>query len=190
MFKRKRVEYLDRNKFVSVVGDGAISTGRVGEGRMIPLVIVDATNRPDLVEVVRLNKEGLQGDVTLNWATLNDAFDEVGLVCRFVRPVEAECVIVFNVDKQGILVEQALAHRGLYFQPGAPGDRLKNTWDTPRIIMEIPDMEFRQAWYKIYFKSVVKQLRAKGFDRAEAKRGAESVIKQLRDLGNFRMPTK
>lgn len=190
MFKRKRVEYLDKDRFVSVVGDGAISTGRVGEGRMIPLVIVDARTRPDLLEVVRLNKEGLQGDVRLNWASLNDAFDEIGLICRFVRPVEAECVVVFNVEKQGILVEQALAQKAMYFQPGAPGDRLKNTWDNPRIIIEIPEMSFRQAWDKIYFKSVVKQLRARGLDRAEAKRGAESVIKQLREFGSFRMPTK
>lgn len=190
MFNRKRVEYLDRNKFVSIVGDGAISTGHVGEGRMIPLVIVDATTRPDLIEVVRLNKQGLQGDVRLNWATLNDAFDEIGLVCSFVRPVEAKCVIVFNVDRHGILIEQALAHKGLYLQPGMPGDRLKNTWGNPRIIVEIPNMAFRQAWDKIYYRSVVRQLRAKGLDRSEAKRGATSVIKQLRDLGNFRTPTK
>jgi hypothetical protein len=188
MFKRKKIEYLDKDKFVTIVGDGSISTGKVGEGRMIPLVIVDATDRADLVEMVRLHEQS-QGDVRLRWASVTDTFEEVVLICKFVRPVEVECVIVFNIDKHGILVDQALAKKALYFQPGAPGDRLKNTWNNPRIIMEMPEMAFRPSWDKMYFKSVVKQLRARGLQKSEANRAAESVIRQLRDVSDFRMPT-
>ncbi len=190
MFRRRQVKYFDPAKFVTIVGDGAISTGRIGEGRMIPLVIFDATDRPDLVELARLHQEGPQGDVKLVWASPADNLDVVLLVCKFVRPVEAECVIVFDIDNHGILVDQALANKALYLQPGAPGDRLKNTWNNHRIIMEVPEMAFRPAWDKMYFKSVVKLLRQRGLEKNEAKRSAESVIKQLRDVGGFRMPTR
>ena len=38
---------------VPIVGDAAIATVGVGHGRLIPLIIIDTTNRPDLAEVIR-----------------------------------------------------------------------------------------------------------------------------------------
>ena len=55
---------------VPIAGDGAIATGGIGYGRLIPLLILDTTNRPDLNEAIRIQSSVPSGDVEVSWGNI------------------------------------------------------------------------------------------------------------------------
>jgi hypothetical protein len=73
MFKRhrikKRIQTLHQNP-VPIVADAAIATEWMGDGRLIPLIIVDTTDRLDLEEFIRIHQYASPGDAGSQWATL------------------------------------------------------------------------------------------------------------------------
>jgi hypothetical protein len=176
---------------VRITGDGALSTGGVADGRMLPVLILDADARPDIREFTKMHRHGGPGDVKVQWGQLPDYEDTVMLILSFLRPVELKVIVAFELHRHhGSLVEQILAMHGLYIQAGTEGDRLKNTMDQPRVLVEVPDTGFRRTWDKLYFQFTVKKLRAAGLDRRQAKVGAREAIEQLRNFGQFRMPSR
>lgn len=105
-------------RVVPIVGDAAIATAGVGHGRLIPPVIVDTTNRPDLAEVIEAQAHLPAGDVIVQWGSLPKRRDHIALVLKFLRPTERAAVIQFDIAHQGILVEHILQLNGLYIQAG------------------------------------------------------------------------
>jgi hypothetical protein len=172
------------------VADAAIATETLGYGRLIPLVILDTSDRPDLEEFIRVHQYSGPGDVVSQWATLKDGSDRVGLVLTFRGPMELTIILAFDPDKQGGLVDQIIYAKGLYLQAGRPGDRLIKNPNAPKIIANIPDTGFAKVWEDIFFQAAVKRARASGFNRRQAKEAAREFISQWRKFGNFRMGIK
>lgn len=173
---------------VRIVGDGAISTAGVGDGRMLPVLILDATDRPDIAEYIRLHRHGGPGDVKVQWGQLPALHDTVVLMLTVLRPAQMKMIIAFDLRRNhGFLVEQILGMNGMYIQAGQAGDRVGATMDHPRIVVEVPDTGFRPTWDKLYYKFTVKKLREAGLDRARAKVAARDAIAKLREIGAFRM---
>ena len=52
---------------IRIVADGAISTGIVGDGRMLPVLILDATERPDIHAFIAMQRDSEAGDVHVQW---------------------------------------------------------------------------------------------------------------------------
>lgn len=176
---------------VRIVGDGAISTAGVGDGRMLPVLILDTTERPDIIEYIRLHQHGSSGDVKVQWAQMPDHLDTQMLLLKVLRPAELNILIAFDLHRNhGFLIEQILGMNGLYLQAGEDGDRMGNTMDHPRILVEVPDTGFRRNWDRLYFQFTVKKLRGMGLDRKQAKVGARDAIAKLREIGAFRMPSR
>jgi len=65
--KRKRRASFSSEQLVPIVGDGAIATKSIGEGRIVPLIIFDEQARPDLAELVRIHQEFGLGDADARW---------------------------------------------------------------------------------------------------------------------------
>src|SRR6266511_2683149 len=130
MFKRHRI----KKRFqtlpvhpIPIVADAGIATERMGDGRLIPLVIVDTTDRLDLEEFIRVHQYAGPGDADSQWATLEDSSGRVGLVLTFKKPMEMTVVLAFDPMNQGGLVDQIIQSKGLYIQAGRKGDRfIKN----------------------------------------------------------------
>ena len=177
-----------RDSFAHIVGDGAIATSHVGDGRLIPLIILDNKTRPDLAEFIRLHEHLPPGDVTAQWGQIEGRTEDVVLSLSFQRPSELTAVIEFNIAKQGILVEQILTSKALYIQAGQGGDRIKHNLNAPKIIVEIADMGFRAIWDDLFYRQVVKHMRESGLNRQQAKRAATQAIDMLRRFGELRMP--
>jgi hypothetical protein len=174
---------------VRIVGDGAISTSGVGDGRMLPVLILDTAQRPDIREYAALHKISGPGDVQVQWGQMPEYADTMMLILAFKRPVEMKAIIAFDLQRNhGFLVEQILGMNGVYIQAGAEGDRLKNTMDTPRVIVEIPDTGFRVIWDKLYLKFTERKFREMGLTRKDARNAAGEAIAKLREFGSFRMP--
>jgi len=175
---------------VRIVGDGVISTVGVGDGRMLPVLILDATDRPDITEYIRLHRHGGPGDVKVQWGQLPDLHDTVVLMLTVVRPAQMKMIIAFDLRRnQGFLVEQILGMNGMYVQAGQNGDRVSATMDHPRIVVEVPETGFRRTWDKLYYQFTVKKFREAGLERARAKVAARDAIAKLREIGSFRMPS-
>jgi hypothetical protein len=172
---------------VPIVADAAIATERMGDGRLIPLVIIDTTNRLDLEEFVRIHQYAGPGDADSQWATLEDSSGRVALLLTFKKPMEMTAVLAFDPLKQGGLVDQIIHTKGLYIQAGRPGDRLIKNPNAPKIIVEIPDTGFADVWNDIFFRAVVRRMRNEGLSRHEAKQAATAYITNWRNFGNFRM---
>lgn len=176
------------SKVIKVIADPAIATRGTVNGKLIPLLILDTSERPDLVEVVRVHESFAEGDVRVQWASLKGRLDHIALVLRFLRPTERTAMIEFDIAKQGALVDQILMAGAVYLQPGQPGDRFLSNPSAPKVIIEIPETGFRAHWDAIYLKAVIKRLRWQGMGRADARKIAEHVIAELRQVGRFRMP--
>lgn len=175
---------------LTIVADAAISNAQVNGGRLVPLVIVDTTGRPEIDAVISSHKSGATaGDVSVIWGQV-EGKASVSLFVQFIRPVETFAVLEFDILRQGVLVDQILYTRSLYIASGRPGDRLKHDIDRPKIIVEIVAPEFTKAWDQIYFKTLEKHFRLEGFSRSRAARAAEEVIAKMRALGSFRFPTQ
>lgn len=177
----------DQGKIVKVVADPVVATAGRVNGKLVPLLILDTTERPDLVELVRVHQNFVEGDVQVQWAALEGRLDHIALCLQFLRPTERVAIIEFEITKQGALVDQILTAGAVYLQPGKPGDGLLRDLNLPKVIVEVPDTGFRLHWDKIYLKSVVDKLRRSGLTRSEARKAASEVVSRIRDIGQFQV---
>ena len=169
-----------------IISDPTIATVGVADGRFIPLLIIDSSDRPDIEELVRVHEHLPPGDVTVQWVQLLKIPNSIALLLRFIRPVEALLIINFDIAKQGGIVDQILSSRALYIQPGRKGDRLINTLDAKKVLIDIPETGFSKTWDDIFFTHMVKWFRQKGLKKYEAKEAAKKAIKEWRRLGQLR----
>ncbi len=172
---------------VPIVADGSIATVYFGDGRNIPVLIIDTAKRPDIVDLVEAQEEQPPGDVTSSWGRLSKSKKLISLVLEFKRPSQTTVILEFNIVKQGILVESILTAQSLYLQPGRPGDRLRNTINNNKIVAEIPGMEFRKVWDKLFQTELEAYLRKKGLNRKTSREEAKYIISELSQLVSFRM---
>lgn len=172
---------------LKIVGDGAISSQLVGDGRLIPILIVDTATRPDVEELVRVHEHISPGDCSGQWARNLDEQDQAVLVLKFSRPIETTVAIAFDMPKQSILVDMILISQALYFQPGRPGDRPMNTQGASKILVEATRTGFEDVWEKWLRHSLKKMFRKEGLSRPNARYATEELIRESRKLANIRL---
>jgi len=172
---------------VPIVADGAIATTILGEGRLIPVLIIETSARPDIDELVTALQRPPPGDATSRWGRLHWHKRSVVLVLSFERPSQVGIVLEFNIADQGILVDSILTSKALYLQPGRLGDRLSSSLESPRIFVEVPDLGFKSEWDRMWPKAIAAKLRQSGLSRTKAKEAAEKAISMMRDVERFRM---
>jgi len=178
---------LKSTKPVPIVGDGAIATVILGEGRMIPVIIIDTSERSDIEDLVKAQEKQPPGDVQSQWARLSRSKRYIALILTFERPSNILLILEFDIFKQGILIESILTTKALYIQPGRKGDRLSSTLENSKILVEVPGLEFREEWRKIWHKELEKHFRKEGLKRGDAREAAKTVISQLHEISRFRM---
>ena len=117
---------------VPIVADAAISTVGLHGGRMLPVLLLDTSNRPDVAELIRVHESLGPGDVEVQWGRIDGREGTVALFLKFIRPVELFLVLEFDIVRQGILVDQALTGQGIYIaRADGPTDRLKVRHQSP-----------------------------------------------------------
>jgi hypothetical protein len=171
---------------LDVVGDAAIASHLVGDGRLIPVLIVDTATRPALEELVRVHQYTSPGDCKSHWGTSLNEKDQVVLQLDFIRPVPLTVTLGLHVPTQGILVDSILMTQALYLLPGRPGDRFISKPEAPRILVEVPRGEFGDTWEKLMRHSLRKMFRERGLSRPDARAAAEQMIEKTREITTFR----
>jgi len=174
---------------VPIAGDAAIAQRGVGEGKLIPLLILDTRERPEIEELIRVHEHLPPGDVTSQWGQIEGKTGTVALILQFKRPVSATAIIEFSIIGQGILVDQILGSGGVYLQAGSPGHRFISDPDARKILVDIVEGGFSEAWDAMWYKSLTSDMRAKGLKRSEARHAARQVMDELRSFARrSRMP--
>jgi hypothetical protein len=155
---------------------------------MLPVLLLDTSDRPDIAEFIRVHESFGPGDVKVQWGQVEGHEGTVALFLTFIRPMELFMVLEFNIVQQGILVEQALTGQGMYLTRAEDAaDRLRKKIDRPKVIIEVGDTGFRKTWDDLFHKYLAKDFRDKGLSRSESRRAARSAIEELRKLGSLRM---
>jgi hypothetical protein len=172
---------------IAIVASAALAAERIGDGRLIPLLIVDTSSRPDLEELIRLHEFVSPGDVDLQWGHTGRSREKIALFLSFKRPMELVAIVEFDIVEEGVLVDEILSAKIMYLQAGKLGDSFLKNVNAPRIFIEIPDLGFRDAWDKMFHKRVAASFRARGLSRQEAKVSARNCIREIRKIGSIRM---
>ncbi len=173
---------------VPIVSDAAVATRGLADGRIIPVLIIDTSFRPDIEDMIRAHKHIGAGDAKSVWS-IPSRFDKsrIFLVLTMIKPSRCVIILEFNIARQGGVVDQIIHAQGLYIQPGKEGDRLSSTIDNERILVEVPSRHFRKEWDDILRKAITKDFQRKGLSRNDAKKATESFIKEWRQFGSRRM---
>lgn len=171
-----------------VAGDGSMATTGVADGRLVPVVILDTSQRPDIDDTVRAHAALGPGDVRSYWSRRSRWHTKViRLILDFQQPAACIVVIEFDVAYKGALLDAIVRAQGLYLQSGRPGDRLRDTFDSPRLLVEVPSGYFRHAWEKIFEEGIIRRFRNEGMSKREAKKCALDAIARWRTITSQRM---
>lgn len=177
---------------IPIVADGAIATVLWGEGRMIPVMILDTSTRPDVENFITSQyRAEIVGDTESSWSFTKRArgLPRPLLILNFTKPSRCLLIVEFDLPRQGVLVDQILWSNGVYLQPGRLGDRLATTLKYPRITVEVPPNEiFREEFESIYKKAIFRHFRREGMSRAHAKQRVNSYLRKQRDVFQRRVP--
>ncbi|MGA2183161.1 MAG: hypothetical protein ABSH47_09040 [Bryobacteraceae bacterium] len=192
--KQKRIEghvrHARETRPVRIVADAAVSTrGRHG-GRLLLLLLLDTSDRPDIAEFIRVHESFAAGDVKVQWGKVEAKGHEgtVALFLTFIRPIEFFMLLEFSIARQGFMVEQILTGLGLYLaRAEGDDDRFINNPDRPKVIVEVPDTGFRDVWDDMFHKHLAQYYRSNGLNRSESRQAARSVIEEWRKFGSLRM---
>ncbi|SRR5258708_7680294 len=182
-----RTKEFRSENLVPVVRDGAIASPTMGEGRLIPVLVIDCAKRIDLRDLIYAHESLPPGDVKVTWGGRSKRPDSVLLMLEFERPGKLEAIFEFDVMRQGGLVDGILHAHGVYLQPTESGNRVIEGIDKGKILVEIPDTGFLPYWNSLYGEAVVKFYRKQGFSKKQARTAMEEHLKRLRELWSRRM---
>ena len=187
----KRAVYLNdprERAIVPIVSDAVMLSVGVAEGRAIPVLILDTSLRPDIDDVVRAHEHLGPGDATTSWVSAGLFHRRhLKLIVEFKRPQRCVIILEFDIARYGGVIDQIVHSELFYIQPGRPGDRLRNTMNRPRVMIEIPSEAFRPHWYLIWPRELERDFKKRGMPRSEIAGAVSSLISEWRELWAKRM---
>lgn len=169
-----------------IVSDGAMANAAVADGRLIPVLLVDTSSRPDIENFIKVHKYIAPGDAKSRWAKLSKKQNTVNLILFFERPSKCIAVLEFDILKFGGIVDQIVLNEALYLRWAKEGERFLSTFDRETILVEVPSKHFQPEWNKMLFKALETDGRRQGMSRKQAKEYSSGVIKEWREFGEMR----
>jgi hypothetical protein len=173
--------------FYKVVSDGGLSLPSIGEGRLIPAIIIDNNGDIGITDLIKLHSDTPPGDTTLSWF-LPDTFfapTKVYLSIEFIRPMKLSFGIEFQLSNQFTLVDGIIKSRAFYLIAGKIGDKVSQRIKDG-ILVEVPNMDFDKKWDELLMDAVKKRYKKMGTSKKERQVSANAHIKSMREVWNWR----
>ena len=179
---------ISREKFIiySIVEEGLMSSESIGEGRMIPALVIDINGNKNIEDLIKIHKSITTGDVIMTWSRDFYKRNLFILKMQFTKPMEIVFGIDFKIDTDYSLIDGVIESKGFYLQTGVKGDKVSKKADDPKILVEVPDMGVKDLWNKILLKTVKKNFRKKGHSKRESITGAKQHIHEMRKIWKMR----
>lgn len=188
--KRNKIK-LPTSTIVPIIDDGAIATQNVGEGRMVPVIIVDCSEIIELRDLIYAHEDNMPpGDVECTWAVLAKDKTKVILILKFTKPSNLEVSLQFYIEKQYSIVDGILISNGLYLQPSESGMKVSEGLQNKKILVEIPETGFSPKWEELYTKMLINKFKRSGFSRSDAIKTCEKFKKETREFLSFQVQKK
>lgn len=175
-----------------IVADGGLSSPHLGEGRLVPLLIIDVLEHCEVTELIKLHETTPPGDTEMNWIKpLSSFFKTKTLILEieFKKPMEVKFGIEFNIEKQYALIDGVIQSRGAYLQTGKAGDKVSE-FKGSSILIEVPDLKIDDKWNEIVFETVKDRNKKAGATKKDAGNLARQQIKSMREVWNIRRPNE
>ena len=164
-----------------VVGTAAVSSVGIVRGKNIPVAIVESDNEGVIDHLISIHKSINSGECRSHWGLVDKKY--VVLILNFSVPMEQELALLFDIVKQGIVVDQIMNTNCLHIMTGKSGDKLSENMDKPRILVEITSVGFEKIWEKTFCNEYSKHLKKKyHLSCKQAKEIFEEMRKQINTL--------
>lgn len=174
-------------QFVEVISTGAIAYPVVGDGRLIPCLLLNLSERADAVAMINSHKNFAAGDMSFHWGRASNNSSSIVLDLDFIRPIKCNIPIIMSMELHSATIDQILTARAAYIQAARMGEKLSHNPSAPKIVVELPHTGFYEIWNKRYHTYWEKKLRKGGMDRKTAKAAAKAQIAGWREFGSARI---
>jgi hypothetical protein len=151
-----------------------------GEGRLIPVVIVDASQNTDVQNLISLHQYTPPGDVNSTWAFRRFDSKYIFLKLEFLRPVNTTIYIPFGLEKYASLVSGVMISRAMYLQPFGSGSSVAEGINKPKILIEV-SAEF-EGWGGIQKKTLINKYKKLKYTKKEASAMADEHISRMTEI--------
>ncbi|MFA6815027.1 MAG: hypothetical protein WCQ87_01950 [Parabacteroides sp.] len=173
---------------VLIISDAVVATRGIADGRIIPVLIIDTSFRPDIKNMIQAHKNIGAGNTKSAWSITSKFIrfnlNKISLILMMLKPCECIIKLEFDIVRQFGIVDQIIHAQGVYIQSGKEGDRISTTLNHTRILVEVPSRPFRDEWNKILHRALSKHYRKKGLSRSDSKNAATNEIKEWREFGS------
>ena len=173
--------------YMPIVSDGVIASPVVGDGRLIPVLLLDCTNHPEFINLIKIHQNTPPGDVICRWGynPFNRRFVELEL--NFLRPVELEIKILFDLRTQPAIADSIVQAKSVYLQESHSNGRLASSMDKPRIIIEVPPKTKLPKWDSMLLAQIEKKMKQDGVGKKSLKNAAEQHLAIIRKFSEKRI---
>ena len=183
MTSNTRRKITSENRILDVVNDALIYQRNLCDGKAIPLLILDTENFPEVAKSIELHQGVNEGAITFVWGMSTDK-RYILLLVNSISPVEISYVIKFDLYTQCSVIDKILSSQLMYIQAGKKGDRLLNTPNQPKLLLEVPNTGFEKEWKKIYRKTQEKRFKKLGVKKKDLDRVIESFNNEWDSVTN------
>lgn len=190
MFEIFRINQLRTNEHglpLRVVWDAAVQMREFADGSPIPLLILDTSLRSDVARFINVHTEVEAGEVEFRWGQLTDKPTHWALIVDATLPISCKFIIEFEIAHQGILVETMMNSHACYLQAGSLQDTFMGTVQTCKTLVNLPDVEAKPHWDKIFYETLFQKYRKVGLNRKDANLMARARIAFARGLTRRRL---
>lgn len=175
-----------------IVKNATVADPRLGEGRMIPVLILSSKNDSELRELLEIHKDVSSGDIKVQWGDYITTLlkkEKMFLEIEFINPKKFVFHIVFDIDKDYSLIDAIFQSRGVYINLGTKDDKISSVFfkeNNETIVLEVADTNLDDFWEKRLRKVLLKKARKEKIPSAERQKKVDNHIKKMRDFFNIR----
>ncbi|MGB4774419.1 MAG: hypothetical protein WBP45_04550 [Daejeonella sp.] len=177
----------DKYKFHPFIADGMMSVPKLGEGRLIPCVILEKNFSSEIAELCKIHEDTPPGDVETTWVR-SFSFSKpkyVVLKIKFKNPIELTFGIIFNISKHYNLIDGIILSQTLNLEVGEIGDKVSDL-KNKGILIEVQRTNFSSAWQPYLEYALKKKYRDKGVAKQQINELVKQHIKTMREVWNYR----
>ena len=180
----------NRLPIYSIQENGLIAFPGLGEGRLIPAVVLNGSAGHELKEFLIAHVSTIErGDVVTQWASPVSQFFKPKvwfLYVKFLKPRALEFYIEFVLEQHPKLIDAIFQSRGLYVRYGFLGDKISKQTAAGTVLVEVPDLGQDRKWEDTFREILKGRLKKERVPKNLIKSQIENQIRESRELLHFR----